>query len=140
MSRAIAGARAELYFDGSKLAGWATGVSATENIQNQRIDVLGDIDTKEIEPIGRSVTMTADFVRILGTSLQEMGIWPKGETVDVVDYPPMDAVLFDSISEDPIYKVKGLKAETKSWRVDRSGVMTLNATFQGIKMGDETGV
>ena len=139
MPRAIAGARAELFF-GNIRAGWATGISATENIQNQRIDVLGDIDTKEIEPIGRSVTMTADFVRILGESLQAMGIWPQGATADVVDYPPMNATVYDSVGETPIYKIKGLKAETKSWRVDRSGVMTLNATFQGIKMNDEAGV
>ena len=140
MPRGISGARAELYFDGTKLAGWATGVSATENIQNQRIDVLGNIDTEEIEPVGRSVTMTADFVRILGTSLQEMGIWPKGGTADVVNFPPMDAILFDAVGTTPIYKVKGLKAENKSWRVDRTGVMTVNATFQGIKMNDESGV
>jgi len=140
MPRAIAGARAELYFDGTKLAGWATGVSATENIQNQRIDVLGDIDSKEIEPIGRTVTMTADFVRILGKSLQEMGIWPKGETADVINYPEMTALLFDATTNEQIYKVVGVKAENKSWRVDRTGVMTVNATFQARKMHDETGV
>ena len=138
-NRAIAGARAELYFKGTTLAGWATGVSATESIQNERINVLGNIDSVEIEPIGRTVTMTADFVRILNNSIQNMGIWPKGDTEAVINFEEMIAVLFDSVTGDQIATAVGVKAENRSWRIDRNGVKTVNCTFQARLLGDETG-
>jgi len=137
--RAIAGARARLYFDSTKPAGWATGVNASEHTQLTRIDVLGDIDSQEIEPVGRTVTMTADFVRILGTSLQELGIWPRGGTEDVIEFPEMTAEIYDEIGDQVIYRLVGLRCETRNWRFDRQGVMTVNATFQARKMFDEAG-
>ena len=141
MPRAFAGARARLFFNGSIEAGWATGCSGSENIQLQRVDVLGDIDTQEIEPIGRTVTMTADFVRITGESLKQMGIWAKGDTTGIINFPEMTAEVFDSTdgSAAATYRIEGLKCETRNWRVDRSGLMSVNATFQGRRMFDEAG-
>ncbi len=140
MPRAISGARAKLYFNGTVEAGWATGVNINENISLQRIDVLGNAFSEEIETIGVSVTMTADFVRILGTSLQAMGIWPQGGTLDLVNFPALTAHIFDESGETVIYKVTGLKGESRQVRLDRQGVMTTNASWQGIKVTDETGI
>jgi len=139
-NRAFSGARAKLFFDTSKEVGWATGVNGQETIQLQRIDVLGNIDSVEIEPIGRSVSVTMDLVRIIGKSLQEMGIWPRGGTAEVIDFPEMSIEVYDSIGDKPIYKIVGAKAETRSWRVDRGGVMSKNVTFQARRMFDEQGV
>ena len=138
MPRAFAGARARLYFDGTKLAGWCTGVRGSENIQLQRVDVLGNIDSEEIEPISRTVTMTADFVRIIGESLQAQGLWPTGGTPDVINFPAMTAVIFDEVSGERLYALEGLKCETRNFTVDRQGLMTVNATFQATRMYDET--
>jgi len=138
-NRAFAGARAKLFFNGTTLAGWATGINGTETIQLQRIDVLGYIDSQEIEPTGRTVTFTADFVRIVGQSLQEMGIWPRGDTSDIINFPEMTAEVYDVVGDQPIFRMVGVKCETRSWRVDRTGVMTTNATFQVRKMFDEVG-
>jgi hypothetical protein len=135
--RAIAGARAKLYFNGTTLAGWATGVSATENIQLQRVDVLGDIDSKEIEPVGRTVTLQADFVRITGEGLADMGIWPDGGTLDVINFPEMTAEIQDDYDSSVVHTISGLRAESRNWRVDRSGVMTQNATFQARAMSSK---
>ena len=84
--------------------------------------------------------MTADFVRILGTSLQAMGIWPQGGTLDLVNFPALTAHIFDESGETVIYKVTGLKGESRQVRLDRQGVMTTNASWQGIKVTDETGI
>jgi len=137
-NRAFSGARARLYFNGTQLAGWCTGVRGTENIQLQRVDVLGNIDTEEIEAVSRSVTMTADFVRIIGDSLQNQGIWPKGDTASIVNFPEMTAVIFDEVGGDRVYKLEGVKCETRNFTVDRQGLCTVNATFQARKMFDET--
>ena len=136
-NRAFSGARARLYF-GDKLAGWCTGVRGSENITLQRVDVLGNIDSEEIEPTGRTVSMTADFVRIIGSSLQAQGLWPKGGTADVVNFPAMTAVIFDEVGGDRLYKLEGVKCETRNFTVDRQGLMTINATFQATRLYDET--
>ena len=136
---AFSGARARLYFEGTVLAGWCTSVRGSENIMLQRVDVLGDVDSQEIEPVSRSVTMSADFVRIIGTSLQAMGIWPSGDTASVINFPEMSAVIFDEVGDNRLYKLEGLKCETRNFSVDRQGLMTVNATFQARKLFDETG-
>ena len=136
--RAFSGARAILRFDDIE-AGWATGVSGTENITLQRVDVLGNIDSYEIEAVGRTVTMTADFVRIIGESLQKMGIVPTGDTAQVINFPSLTAEVYDEVGDQMIYRVEGLKCESRNWRVDRQGLMTVNCTFQGRRMYDESG-
>jgi len=139
MPQAIAGARAKLYFNGTTLAGWCTGVRVSENTQLQRVDVLGDIDSQEIEPVGRAVTMTADFVRILDDSLQEMGIVPRGGTGEVINWPEMTATIFDEVGGKAIYSLEGVRPETRNFSVDRMGLMTVNATFQVRRLYDEAG-
>ena len=74
----FSGARAKLIVDGQEI-GFATGVSASESITHQRVDVLGNIDSQELVPVSRVVSANADFVRITNTSIQELGIMPRGE-------------------------------------------------------------
>jgi hypothetical protein len=139
MPTPISGARARLYFNGTTLAGWCTNVRVNENTQLQRVDVLGDIDSQEIEPIGRTVTMTADFVRILAESLEEMGIWPRGGTAEILNFPEMSATIFDEVSGNAIYSVEGIRAESRNFTFDRGNLAQVNATFQARRVFDETG-
>jgi len=131
--RAISGARARLSI-GSNVVGWATGVSAQETISLQPVEVLGEIDVQEHEPIGRTVTMNADYVRIDQESLQKQGYWPTGSTKAVVEMLEMTAELIDVVTNKVIYKLEGVKPETRSWRLDRGGLMTLNASFRARRM------
>jgi len=139
MPTAIAGARAKLYFNGTILAGWCTGIRVSENTQLQRVDVLGDIDSQEIEPVGRSVTMTADYVRILKESMQSIGIWPQGDTASVIAFPEMTVTLFDEVEGAAIYTLEGVRAETRNFTLDRMGLLTVNATYQVRRLYDEAG-
>lgn len=59
----ISGAKALIKID-QKVAGYATGISITETTINGRVDSLGFIDTREIIPIGRSVTAVVNMLRI----------------------------------------------------------------------------
>lgn len=43
----FSGARAKLIVDGEEI-GFATGVSASEQISHQRVDILGNIDSQEL--------------------------------------------------------------------------------------------
>jgi hypothetical protein len=134
--RAISGPRAKLFINNIE-AGWATNFSATETITQVPIEVLGNIDAEEIEAVGRMVNCTASFVRIKLYSLQQQGFWPRGVTNDIIEWPAMDAELYDQVSDEPICRVTHLRATTRSWTIDRRGLMTVNAAFVGIRLFDE---
>ena len=134
--RAIAGARARLLVNGKEV-GWATGVGCQETITVVAVDVLGNVDAEELEPVHRAVTFTADFVRIKKSDLMAMGLWPRGTTPQVVDFPPLTIEVYDGIADAPIYKVEGAKPQSRNWRVDRGGLMTINASFMALRLYDE---
>lgn len=138
--RTVTGARCKLLINGVEV-GFATGISITENIAQQPIDVLGEIDSVEIEPTGRSVTMNANMVRIKSQTLQSLGVWPavdKG-TVEAVNFPAMDGLVLDAVDDNTVlYKVEGLKCQNRSLNVDSRGIMSLNVSFMGLRLFDET--
>lgn len=142
MARTFAGARAKIFADtggGQVQVGFATGVSGTENIQLQRIDVLGNIDSEEIEPVGRTVTFSCDFVRMLDKSLEKQGLFPRGDTEAVIEFEELTFHVHDDISDVVRWIVVGAKSESRSWRVDRSGVMTGSVSYQARALFDEQG-
>lgn len=59
----ITGAKAIVKIDG-KVAGYATGVSISENTLNGRVESLGFIDTRELTPISRQVSASINLIRI----------------------------------------------------------------------------
>ena len=65
--RSINGANAIVKKDGVVL-GYATGVSVNEVYALQRIDVLGEIDSRDIEPIGRVVNVSISFIRMVNAA------------------------------------------------------------------------
>lgn len=64
--RSINGANAVVKKNGVVL-GYATGVNVNEVYLNQRIDVLGEIDSRDIEPIGRIVQCSVSFIRMVNS-------------------------------------------------------------------------
>lgn len=131
-NRAFSGARAKFYFEGTKEAGWATGVNGTVTYQLQRVDVVGDHRSQEIEVTGMTVAFTLDFIRILKRSLKQMGIRTQGDTATVINTPGMTFEVYDSVGDSPMFRIKGAKFETLTFRVDARGLMSKNASFQAI--------
>tara|TARA_Y100000114_G_scaffold152868_1_gene171892 strand:- start:453 stop:869 length:417 start_codon:yes stop_codon:yes gene_type:complete len=138
MAEVFSGARAKLIVDGAEI-GFATGVSASEQIQLQRVDVLGNIDSQEIVPVGRVVSVQADFVRITNQSLNDLGIMPRGGTTDVINFPEITLEVYDQISDVPVWRVEGARCESRSWQVQSGSIVTANASFQARRLYDERG-
>lgn len=136
MAEVFSGARAKLIVNGQEI-GFATGVSASENIQLQRVDVLGNIDSQEIVPVSRVVSIQADFVRITNKSLNELGIMPRGNTVDVLSFPEITLEVYDQIGDAPVWRVEGARCESRSWQVQSGSIVTVNASFQARRIFDE---
>lgn len=137
-TKAFSGPRCKILFDGTNEAGWATGVNGTATYQLQRVDVLGDHKTQEIEIVGLTVSLTLDFVRMLNKSLKQMGIRREGSTAEIVDTPSMTIEVYDKVGDRPVYRVKGLKFETLSFRCDARGLCTTNASMQGTDFEEVT--
>jgi hypothetical protein len=134
----FSGARAKLIVDGTEI-GFATGVSASESITHQRVDVLGNIDSQELVPVSRVVSLNADFVRITNTSIQELGIMPRGNTADVINFPELTLEIYDQVADTPVWRVEGARCESRSWQVQSGSIVTVNASFQARRLFDERG-
>lgn len=136
LQRGVSGARAKVLINNQEV-GWATGVDITENIDQLPVEVLGDIDVVEHEPNRRTVTVSVRTLRILKKSLQAMGIWPRGGTADVINFPPMDLMVYDAVGDAPIDRVTGVKANSRQLALDRAGLYSTNASFVARRLYDE---
>ncbi len=136
---AIPGARVKLFFDGTKEVGFATGLRVTEDQGLMRIDTLGEIYSREIVPVGRTVVMEADVVVLNEATIRKLGLLPRGGTLEALVFPPMTAQVVDRVTGDIIYQLDGVVFERQTWRVEARSVMTLNATFQAIRVTDSEG-
>ena len=134
---AISGARARLLIDGREV-GYATGVNASEDITNVRVNVLGEIDSQEIVPTSRTVSVNCNFVRILNSSLGDQGAWVEGDTDAVLQFPDLTIQILDRVSGSNIWAIKGARCQTRNWTVDSGGIMSTNVSFEAIGMEDET--
>lgn len=146
--RVISGASAIVKKDG-KAIGYCTNITVTENYTLQRVDVLGSIDSYDIEPVGRTVSCQVGFMRVIpdgGSAAQ--GLVPshlatathQQRTVDVVNFftQGIDLELADSADfgagQKTRYLIKGCKPESQSFTVNRQTLMATNINFQALKL------
>jgi hypothetical protein len=135
-TRAISGSRAKLFL-GDTEVGFAVNVSGTETQMLQRIDAMGDAYSKEIVAVRRVASFTAAHVRIKNGSLKALGAMARGSTTNILNFPPLTALLYDDLLDEPIEKITGCVAEQRSWSVDAAGIVNENVSFQAIRMKDE---
>ena len=129
--RAISGASAKIYnaATGQEI-GWASGCDLTENIQTQRVDAIGDIDSKEIVPVRRTATLNVALIRIQSAPIENMGIWNTGDTAAMLRAVPLDFALIDNVNNETIVTAEGCKPTSRSFRVDSASIFTENASFE----------
>lgn len=137
---AISGAACKIVnLSTGQVIGRATNVSASQTTEQFPVKVLGDIDTIEHEPVDRNVTLQASSVRIRYNSLFQQNIFPRGDTTEVITFPPMDWVIIDAVNGVVLWTLIGVVPESHSWSLDRSSIMMYNCTFRALKMTDEQG-
>lgn len=162
--RSINGANALIKVTGtdgvSRVVGYATGVSVSEAIFVNRIDVLGQIDSKDIEPIGRTVSGTIGLMRmtpaaVTGTRSDGGGAGRNrlvpSTSIEQDDIVRTKAVMeffndgFDIVIEDstnfapdtqanPRYTVIGCRPTAHTFALSRGSIMGVNITFEALKL------
>ena len=129
--RGISGASCKVFLGSSGLEiGWATGVNVSENIQTQRVDVIGEIDSQEIIPVRRTATLSVDAIRISKRALEDNGAWQKGATSDILNAGGIDMAVIDENSGDRLLTLEGCRPTTRNFRVDSSSLFSENLSFE----------
>lgn len=135
-NKVVSGARAILKIGDIEI-GYATGVQASEQIDYQPVEQLGEIDVVTYEPTARRITMSASMLRIFNTS-QLVALFPasgQNTTQDVLDFLEMNAeVIENKANGKTLYKFEGVKPTSRNFTLDRGGIMMLNANFVATRM------
>jgi len=139
---------------GEKIIGYATGVTVTEAIALNRIDVLGSIDSQDIEPIGRAVSgsiglmrMTLDGTAGGGAALQNLVPDSASSdniqrTKDLMDFMTLgfNLIIKDSSDFQPDgaqetrYIIEGCRPSSHSFALSRGMLMGVNVTFEALRL------
>lgn len=135
-TRAISGTRAQIFVDGVNL-GYALSISGTETQSVARIDTLGDAYTKEIVTLRRTVQLSASMVRIFEGSAKALGLMARGETSDLMNFPPLTIVIYDGIEDTAIETITGAVITQRSFSTDAGGLMSENVSFEAVRTLDE---
>jgi len=91
---ALSGARVKLLKGGQEV-GWTTAISVSTDHEVFLVDVMGNIDVEEIEPVGRKHRFTASHVAMKNVSYETIGLKAKAGTVTALGllaltYAPAD--------------------------------------------------
>ena len=135
----IAGARVKFLIHGQEV-GWATGFQGQETLDIVPVQVLGEIDVVEHEVTGRTCNFSVAFCRLLLQPITSFATHFAGETwEDVVASGLLEAAIMDEAGPSPkvLYKFEKCIPTSRSFSVDRGGLMTVNATFVARRMRDE---
>ena len=144
----LTGARARFTIDGVQV-GYATGVTIREMIQYEPIKVLDNIQTVEHAPTDYEVSMTAELVRIIGTTIKSQGWFPKQGTSpedfmsNLISGGDLTAVIeADANIGTPqiVMHVEGVRISEQSVNISARGVVGTNVTMVAIRARDESDV
>ncbi len=154
--RAVNGANAIVKI-GDQTIGYATGVSVNEVYGLQRIDVLGEIDSRDIEPIGRIVNVVITFIRMVNNSggpdanrgggavarslIPNVGENASGSdaTATITDFfeKGFDLEIQDSFPADDAkarYRIVGCRPSSQSFALTRGTLMGVNVSCEALRL------
>jgi len=144
-TRVFAGDRAIFSYNGEIIA-LATGISGSEDIGQEAIEVLGRLPAVEHVPISYRCTLSCSIFRSISRrtdpktsaspgSLREQNIFPRLSQILIVE--GVDVAVYDELSKKAIYFFEQVKAASRNFNIPARGVVLENLTFVTTRMLDE---
>lgn len=148
-TRVFSGARTLFVFNG-EVVGFANGVSGSEEIQYEPVDILDHLEVVEFVPVGYRTTLAAQIFRTVSQgasddvnapgSLKQQNIMPKFD--DIYRIQGVDAIVQDDprLSGKILHQFQGVKTSSYNFSITPRGIVGQNVNFVCIRAKDETEV
>ena len=139
----LTGARVRFSLDG-QLIGYARSISINEDIQRDPVETLDNIEVAEYVPIGYRVSFTASRVRLVGSTLKSMGLFPKAgankdeHLLNILNNGSMVAQLDDVKTNRTIATLEQCDVSNQSFTYDARSISSHEMTFTAIRLRDES--
>ena len=130
----FSGARARFKVDGVPV-GWAGGVSGSESIDYEPIDVIDLLEVREFVPVAYRATLSAQVFRVIGQSLKAVGIFPVEE--NILTRGDLTCTGEARLTGNPMAQFESCKASEHSFDISARGIVSENVTFVTIRLRDE---
>lgn len=129
MSKVKSGSRAAFKLNGVKIA-YVSGLNISEENTLTDIDVLDQLEVAEHAETGHKVNFSCNIFRIDGNSSVQLGI-RAANIRDILSQPELTMEVYDSISDQVLYTVSGVKLESSQVSVEARGVFQGSFNFKG---------
>ena len=131
----FSGARAIFTIENNPI-GFAGGVSGSESIDYEPVDVLNLLEVKEFVPVAYRATLSAQIFRVVGNSLKQQGIFPIQE--QILYEGDLACSIQDRVTGNSIAKFQECKAQEHTFDITARGIVSENVTFVTIRLRDES--
>lgn len=141
--KVFAGCRARFMLGGVKV-GLATGVTVREGITYEPAKVLDNIQVEEHVPVDYDVSMTADSLVLVGTSLKSRGWFPlqgadpAAHLRNIVASGELTATIIDNQTNTVVANVEGVRIAERNLNIQARGIVGENITMVAIRVRGES--
>lgn len=133
-SQTFSGARA-IFLINSVPVGFAGGMSGSEEIDYEPVDVLNLLEVKEHVPVAYRTSLNAQVFRVVGSSLKKLGIIPRLE--EIITSGDLEAAVQDSVTGSTVALFTGVRASSQNFDVTARGLVQTAVSFVAIRHYDE---
>lgn len=134
----MSGPRGRVWIN-SKLVGYAGGLSGSESVDYESVDVLNLLEVKEHVAVAYRATLSAQIFRIVGNSLKQQGIMPAANDMSILTFADLSVTIDDKLTGLPIAQFEEVKCQEHSFDVTARGLVSENVNFVCIRVRDESG-
>ncbi len=124
-----------MFLINSQPVAFAGGISGSEAITYEPVDVLNLLEVREFVPVAYVCTLAAQVFRVVGQSLKSLGILPKQE--DIIESGDLEAVAQDSVTGATVALFQGVRCAGHSFDITARGLVMENVDFVCIRIHDE---
>lgn len=132
----FSGPRARFSINGN-IVGYAAGVSGSESVEYEPVDVINLLEVREFVPVAYRATLSAQIFRVIGKSLKQQGIFPRSNDTSILTSGDLTCGLEDVLTGNIAATFQEVKCSEHTFDVAARGLVSENVSFVCIRVKDE---